>query len=606
MKKIIWFLTAISVAASLILVAVNTSVVVCFAETTSVQAVVPPESDFTYIENGDGTLTITKYNGSETDIVFPAEIDGKRVTKIGSGRYYDAVLPEHIMSVVVPEGIEVIDEFAFVGYSGGDGSSNPGHRYDNFLLRSVMLPESLRTIKSFSFWGGPDLTTIKIPKNVCHISNSVFCACYSMTSIEVDEENQYFSSEDGVLFDKNKTILMYYPSKKQDSEYTIPSTVKKIDPNAIMDCRNLKKINILEGTEHIGINAFWGMELETITIPSTLNRIDGTYLSYMSDTVVICEESVDQNLISEAKSVINYRIENGEAKITNYRGIQENIEIPTDINSSAVTSIGSGAFANTSIASIAIPDTVQNIESGAFSGCNNLGLVGYYNNTAVADDAFPTDTIQLSYMVTLDGVTVEVVSKGNQNMVLIPDNIGGVPVTNIDVGETGAVVEHNHSGGTASCIAKAVCTVCGQEYGNFSEHVYDGGRETTAPTCTEKGVTTYTCTVVGCGETKSEDILVKGHSYVDGKCMFCQATDLNYTHPTETFPTVIEPPVKEPATTETTVSIGKEEETVPDGKTQQTASPNTGDTVPIAVVFMLMFVSVVLVVISVKYIKKNK
>ena len=77
----------------------------------------------------------------------------------------------------------------------------------------------------------------------------------------------------------------------------------------------------------------------------------------------------------------------------------------------------------------------------------------------------------------------------------------------------GAVdADHTHTGGTATCQKKAVCTICGKEYGELAGHSWGDGEVTKPATCTEKGVKTYTCTVEDCGETKAEDIAMLPHT----------------------------------------------------------------------------------------------
>ncbi|MBR2078784.1 MAG: hypothetical protein IJ962_01105, partial [Clostridia bacterium] len=73
-----------------------------------------------------------------------------------------------------------------------------------------------------------------------------------------------------------------------------------------------------------------------------------------------------------------------------------------------------------------------------------------------------------------------------------------------------------HKGGTATCAKKAVCTVCNEEYGEkLDTHSYDDGEVTTAAKCGVEGVKTYTCTVEGCGNTKTEKIDALEHILVD-------------------------------------------------------------------------------------------
>ncbi|MGN0443110.1 MAG: hypothetical protein ACI4F5_00660, partial [Acutalibacteraceae bacterium] len=68
------------------------------------------------------------------------------------------------------------------------------------------------------------------------------------------------------------------------------------------------------------------------------------------------------------------------------------------------------------------------------------------------------------------------------------------------------------SGGTATCIAKATCEVCGYGYGEFAEHAWDSGTVKTPATCTADGTMLFTCTVSGCDATKEEPISASGHT----------------------------------------------------------------------------------------------
>ena len=70
-----------------------------------------------------------------------------------------------------------------------------------------------------------------------------------------------------------------------------------------------------------------------------------------------------------------------------------------------------------------------------------------------------------------------------------------------------------HTGGTATCVSRAVCEVCGKPYGGYGTHVWDGGVLTTEPTCQTRAVTTFTCTVEGCGSTKIEKGGYGDHDY---------------------------------------------------------------------------------------------
>ena len=66
-----------------------------------------------------------------------------------------------------------------------------------------------------------------------------------MTNIIVDECNEKYSSEKGILYDKNKSVLIKYPAYKKDTEFIVPESVIEIDYSAFAYCRFLKKISIL-------------------------------------------------------------------------------------------------------------------------------------------------------------------------------------------------------------------------------------------------------------------------------------------------------------------------------------------------------------------------
>ena len=100
--------------------------------------------------------------------------------------------------------------------------------------------------------------------------------------------------------------------------------------------------------------------------------------------------------------------------------------------------------------------------------------------------------------------------------------------------ETITVDKVAHTGGTATCVEKATCSVCGEKYGDLADHSWDEGVVTTPATCTTEGVMTFTCTVDNCGETRTETIAKSAHNFVDNVCEDCQAT-VSYVDKTIVF-----------------------------------------------------------------------
>lgn len=96
-------------------------------------------------------------------------------------------------------------------------------------------------------------------------------------------------------------------------------------------------------------------------------------------------------ITASAQGDFDYEIlADGTAAITSYKGSSASVEIPSSINGSKVTEIGSGAFAgNSSLKSVTIPDTVTKIGSSAFAVCESLTSVSVPNTVSYIDsDAF--------------------------------------------------------------------------------------------------------------------------------------------------------------------------------------------------------------------------
>ena len=108
-----------------------------------------------------------------------------------------------------------------------------------------------------------NMTRITIPASVTSIGINAFINCINLEDISVDNENEYFSANNGVLFNKDKTELVCYPSV--DGNYIIPSNVVSIAPYAFNGCDQLKNVTIPESVTSIGETAF-GLTVFTRTV----------------------------------------------------------------------------------------------------------------------------------------------------------------------------------------------------------------------------------------------------------------------------------------------------------------------------------------------------
>jgi len=124
-----------------------------------------------------------------------------------------------------------------------------------------------------------ELTSVTIPASVDWMGTNgirwigMFAGCKKLTSIIVHEDNENFSSEDGVLFDKAKTILYAYPAGKT-GDYIIPDDCGEIYEGAFSDCIGLTNLPTLTGVNIIRKFAFSGTGLTSAAIPDNVTTFD--------------------------------------------------------------------------------------------------------------------------------------------------------------------------------------------------------------------------------------------------------------------------------------------------------------------------------------------
>ena len=150
-------------------------------------------------------------------------------------------------------------------------------------IKTISLPNSLIRIGDLAFNGCTSLTEITIPASVEQIGDYAFLGCESLTSINVDPNNKFYSSENGVLFNKNKTELIYCP-KQSSGEYTVPNSVKTIKSFAFAN----------SGTERIVINRT-NVKLEDYAIGYTaepwrpiVSVVTNKWASKNLDAIICC------------------------------------------------------------------------------------------------------------------------------------------------------------------------------------------------------------------------------------------------------------------------------------------------------------------------------
>ena len=146
-------------------------------------------------------------------------------------------------------------------------------------LTSVTIPSSVTSIGASAFRYCSGLTSVTIPSGVTSIGASVFNDCNGLASITVDSKNSFFSSRDGILFDKAQKELICYPRGKTGA-VDIPSSVTSIGPSAFYYCSGLTSVTIPSGVTSVGASAFSGCSgLTSVTIPSGVTSVGASVFS---------------------------------------------------------------------------------------------------------------------------------------------------------------------------------------------------------------------------------------------------------------------------------------------------------------------------------------
>ncbi|MDR1028226.1 MAG: leucine-rich repeat protein [Clostridiales Family XIII bacterium] len=314
------------------------------------------EATITGYEGTDGAITIPDFvAGSGTEEIIP-------VTAIGDRAFQGNA--STITSVVIPEGVTSIGDWAFFYYT---------------PLTAVTLPDSLTNI-GFAAFQLTSLEEVAIPKNVTSIGNWAFDQCLPLASITVEPENPSYTDDDGILFNKDKTTLMKYPPAKAGTEYSIPSGVTYIDLGAVRSCTNLTEITIPESVTNIGDYAFdRNTNLNSIEIPSGVTTV-GNYAFSLCPALTSIEipanvKTLGYRAFQEDTGLVEVAIlgnteEIGAATFYGCASLSS-IRMPK-----SVTSIGDLAFWKcASLVSVEIPAGVKNIGNNAFRDCDKLAEV---------------------------------------------------------------------------------------------------------------------------------------------------------------------------------------------------------------------------------------
>ena len=305
-----------------------------------------------YVENGlvYNDKSKSKFLGCPStkkgDVVLPDS-----VVRIIDNAFYGC---SNLKSITIPNSVTFIGNEALSGCSG---------------LTSITIPDGVTWFGSYAFSGCSGLTSFSIPKSVSYVGNEAFLGCSKLVSIDVSPQNEHYCSDNGILFDTDKTTLIKYPDAKKGYSYSIPDSVHYIDASAFSYNMNINEIVISDNVEIIGWNAFSNCQnLKKIKLGNKIksigrNAFDNTafynnYSNWSNDGLLYLKE---------------YLLDSKYFTSKEYKPCDSTIKIKD-----GTVLIADGAFLdNHSIVEVYMPDSLIYIGEYAFIDCKNLKYINF-------------------------------------------------------------------------------------------------------------------------------------------------------------------------------------------------------------------------------------
>lgn len=208
----------------------------------------------------EGTVTIIRFVGAGQTATIPGTIKGLPVTRIGNGAFRECA---SLTSISISNNVNAIGDGAFsfctslTGITIPDSVTSIGRgTFSNCsALTSVTIGSKVTEIPAGAFYGCTSLAGVMIPETVIEIMPFSFVGCTSLNDITVAALNSSYSSTDGILFDKGRTVLLCCPQGKAGM-YNVPDGVTRIRAGAFDCCSRLTGIKIPDSVTHIEDSAF--------------------------------------------------------------------------------------------------------------------------------------------------------------------------------------------------------------------------------------------------------------------------------------------------------------------------------------------------------------
>ncbi len=192
-----------------------------------------------YRIDDDETVAVIGYHGTATHVTIPATLENLPVLSIENEAFFDC---SELVSVTLPDGLLTIHENVF-GYCTS--------------LERMIIPDSVVSIGKNAFGHCDKLSTVTVGKSVESIGLLAFSWCPSLSSFSVNQENQHFSTVDGILTNKEQTKTIIFPEGKVETEYILPKGITTIGAYSFFSADKLTELTLTEDVTTMEDYAFF-------------------------------------------------------------------------------------------------------------------------------------------------------------------------------------------------------------------------------------------------------------------------------------------------------------------------------------------------------------
>lgn len=359
-------------------------------------------------------------------------MEGSVVSSIGAYAFTGTVA---LRSFVIPTTMEYIGDYAFEKAAALNKVEFANGAQGELEFGNYVFSECI------------SLTEVILPESVVKLNLGVFDGCVNIARIEVNENNQYYKDEDGVVYSKDGKDLVFFPKGRQTEtgEYVLSEGVESISEGAFKGMRFITTINIPNTVTHIGKYAFKdSMSLNTLT-----------FASGNEDAKLIIDEEAFAGCAAITSVSLPVRAQKIAAKAF-YNVNMTSVEFPAGLEE-----IGDYAFAHTALTSVEIPATVATFGNYVFDTCIKLTSVTYasgyvgttipvgtFRGAAITSINIPASVEKIGYAafnecVKLETVTFEeggtaslvIGAMTSENGEAVKDE-NGITVTGVFMGDT--------------------------------------------------------------------------------------------------------------------------------------------------------------------------